>query len=99
MHIVYECWQTVNSVESGYCIVASLLNHQTLVVVSTVCHASKQPEHISYEYLENPKVYGKNESAIKCVFHFSLQLLFSILDACRNVCRYSCEVPSVLSMS
>jgi len=46
-HIVYECWQNVNSVESGYCIIASLLNHQTLVGVSTLCHASKQPEHIS----------------------------------------------------
>ena len=75
MHIVYECWQTVNSVVSGYCIIVSLLNHQTSVGISTLCHASKQPEHISYEYLENPKVYERNESAIKCVFHFPLQLL------------------------
>jgi len=73
-------------------IIASLLNHQTLVGVF-----SRQPEHISYEYLETPKVYEKNESATKYVFHFSLQL-FSILDACRNVCRSSCEVSSVLSM-
>jgi hypothetical protein len=79
VHIVYECWQNVNSVESGYCVIASLLNHQTLVGVSTLCHASKQPEHINYECLENPKVYEKNESTITCVFHFSLQVLFSIL--------------------
>jgi len=61
-------------------IIASVLNHQTLEGVSTLCHASKQPEHVSYEYLENAKVYEKNESAMKYVFHFSLQLLFSILD-------------------
>jgi len=74
-------------------IIASLLNHQTLVGVF-----SKQPEHISYEYLETPKVYEKNESAIKCVFHFTLQLLFIILDACRNVSRSSREASSVFSM-